>query len=183
MTNKFTPTDDNSQKAAARNDGGFFSGARAASCRSLYVHVPFCERKCNYCAFESAPPREGDFELYLASLKKELALRRAELGRLTLGTCYIGGGTPTALQPLAWDKLIETLEESFDFAPDAEVTVEANPNSLRAEHLLAWREWRVTRVSVRGEPELAARRASARVARMARDARQRRRPELRRRGA
>ncbi|WP_294194213.1 radical SAM family heme chaperone HemW [uncultured Cloacibacillus sp.] len=148
MTNKFPQTDDNSQKAAARNDGGFFSGARAASCRSLYVHVPFCERKCNYCAFESAPPRAGDFELYLASLRKELALRRAELGRLTLGTCYIGGGTPTALPPLAWDALIETLEEYFDFAPEAEVTVEANPNSLRAEHLLAWREWRVTRVSV-----------------------------------
>ena len=101
MTNKFTQTDDNSQKAAARNDGGFFSDARAASCRSLYVHVPFCERKCNYCTFESAPPQAGDFELYLASLKKELALRRAELGRPTLGTCYIGGGTPTALPPLA----------------------------------------------------------------------------------
>lgn len=148
MTNNTVPSDDNSHEAAAPNDGGFFSGRRAASCRSLYVHVPFCERKCNYCAFESAPPRDGDFELYLSSLKKELALRRAELGRLMLDTCYIGGGTPTVLPLQTWDGLIETLEESFDFAPDTEVTVEANPNSLRAEHLLSWREWRVTRVSV-----------------------------------
>lgn len=154
MTNKFSQTDKNTQKAAARNDGGFFSDARGsgaagrASCRSLYIHVPFCARKCNYCAFESAPPRGGDFGLWLSSLKKEIGLRHAELGKLSLDTCYVGGGTPTALPPLIWDELIETLEKSFDFAPDAEVTVEANPNSLRAEHLLAWREWRVTRVSV-----------------------------------
>ena len=82
MTNKFTQTDDNSQKAAALNDGGFFSSARAASCRSLYVHVPFCERKCNYCAFESAPPRDGDFELYLASLRRELSCAARNSGGL-----------------------------------------------------------------------------------------------------
>lgn len=154
MTNKFSQTDKNTHEAAAHDNGGFFAGARdgmakkGASCRSLYIHVPFCERKCNYCAFESAPPREGDFELWLSSLKKELAMRRAVLGKLYLDTCYVGGGTPTALPPQIWDALIETLESSFDFAPDAEITVEANPNSLRAEHLLAWREWRVTRVSV-----------------------------------
>lgn len=148
MTNKLFPAEDNPQKAAARKDGGFFSAPRASSCRSLYVHVPFCERKCNYCAFESAPPRYGDFGLYLSSLKKELSLRRAELGRMTLDTCYVGGGTPTVLPPQTWNGLIATLEEFFDFAPDAEVTVEANPNSLRAEHLIAWREWRVTRVSI-----------------------------------
>lgn len=148
MTNRFIQSDDNQHQAVAYNDGGFFSESRTAPCRSLYIHVPFCERKCNYCAFESAPPREGDFELYLSSLKTEIALRRAELGRLTLDTCYVGGGTPTVLPPQTWDELIKTLEESFDFAPDAEVTVEANPNSLRAEHLLAWREWRTTRVSI-----------------------------------
>ena len=105
MINKFSQTDKNTHEAAAHDNGGFFAGARdgmakdGASCRSLYIHVPFCERKCNYCAFESAPPREGDFELWLSSLKKELAMRRAVLGKLYLDTCYVGGGTPTVLPP------------------------------------------------------------------------------------
>lgn len=120
----------------------------ARGIRSLYVHVPFCERKCNYCAFESAQARRGDFELYLASLRREFELRARELGRLRLETCYIGGGTPTALPPTVFDELIAAIEEFFDFERGAEVTVEANPNSLSAEHLLAWRDWRVTRVSV-----------------------------------
>lgn len=115
---------------------------------SLYIHVPFCERKCNYCAFESAVPREGDVSLWLASLEKEIALWTVRLGRVSLNTCYIGGGTPSVLSGPVWMQLIGILERCFDFGSCAEVTVEANPNSLSAEHLLAWREWRVTRVSL-----------------------------------
>ncbi|MDO5115263.1 MAG: radical SAM family heme chaperone HemW [Synergistaceae bacterium] len=118
------------------------------SCRSLYIHIPFCERKCNYCAFESAVPQSGDFELWLAMLEGELSLRAAEVGRLKLSTCYFGGGTPTVLPAALWEALISLIERNFDFEAEAEVTVEANPNSLRADHLLAWRDWRVNRVSI-----------------------------------
>ncbi len=136
---------------AAAQSGGFFSkaaGAGVEACRSLYVHVPFCERKCRYCAFESAAPRPGDFELWLSALRQELALRLMKSRRLVLDTCYIGGGTPTTLPPRLWDKFIDIIERYFNFSTNAEVTVEANPNSLRAEHLLSWRGWRVTRVSI-----------------------------------
>lgn len=115
---------------------------------ALYVHVPFCERKCNYCAFESAAPRAGEADAYLTVLEQELDLWSARLGRPTLETCYFGGGTPTVLNEAQWQKLIEMVESHFDFAGDAEVTVEANPNSLKAGQLLAWRDWRVTRVSI-----------------------------------
>ncbi len=115
---------------------------------SLYIHVPFCERKCNYCAFESAVPKEGERELWLAMLEREFALRLFAEKRPRLATCYFGGGTPTTLTGPQWLKLIELVDRYFDFAPAAEVTVEANPNSLAAEHLLAWRDWRVTRVSL-----------------------------------
>lgn len=116
-------------------------------CSSLYIHVPFCERKCNYCAFESAVPRGGDFDLWLEMLGLEFGLRCAG-ERPRLDTCYIGGGTPTVLPPRIWESLADLIERHFDFAGGAEITVEANPNSLRAEHLLIWRDWRVTRVSV-----------------------------------
>lgn len=115
---------------------------------SLYVHVPFCERKCNYCAFESSVPSDGDAELWLELLEKELSWWMSRLGKAKLATCYIGGGTPTVLNGAQWTRLCVILDRFFDFSPNTETTVEANPNSLRAEHLLAWRDWRVTRVSV-----------------------------------
>lgn len=115
---------------------------------ALYVHVPFCERKCNYCAFESAAPAAGETSLWLDLLEKELAWWGSRLGKIPLDTCYIGGGTPTLLDDALWTRLCALLERSFDFSRCAETTVEANPNSLKAGHLLIWRDWRVTRVSI-----------------------------------
>ena len=113
---------------------------------SVYVHVPFCEAKCPYCAFASAVALEGDESLYLESLAREAERKKQLAGRLK--TLYIGGGTPTALSFGAWRTLTALLERLFNFEDDAEVTVEANPGSLSFEHLQLWREWRVTRVSV-----------------------------------
>ena len=115
---------------------------------SLYLHVPFCERKCPYCAFESKVPSEGEKDLWLEMVERELHWWEARLGRPSLATCYIGGGTPTVLSGPEWARLAEMLESHFTFDADAEVTVEANPNSLSADHLLFWREWRTTRVSI-----------------------------------
>lgn len=115
---------------------------------SLYIHVPFCERKCNYCAFESHVPLKNETDLWLELIEKEIAWWRLRLGTVKLNTCYIGGGTPTLLSGAQWTKLCALLEDCFDFTKCAEITVEANPNSLTAGHLLAWRDWRVTRVSV-----------------------------------
>lgn len=113
---------------------------------SVYIHVPFCEAKCPYCAFASEVPSAGDGTLFLDSLKEELSFRRRSLGRVK--TLYIGGGTPTFLAPPLWERLTALLESSLAFEADAEVTVEANPNSLSAGHLSIWRDWRVTRTSV-----------------------------------
>jgi oxygen-independent coproporphyrinogen-3 oxidase len=113
---------------------------------SVYVHVPFCESKCPYCAFSSAVKREGDEELYLDSLSREMARRRRDRGRTD--TLYIGGGTPSVLSLRSWQRLISLLDENFSFAPDAEVTVEANPSSLSPEHLTLWKEWRINRISL-----------------------------------
>lgn len=116
---------------------------------SLYVHLPFCRRKCPYCAFYSVVPREGEIDACLEGLRSEIALWRDRSGPLPpLRSLYIGGGTPTLLDRRQWEVLIALLEEAFSFGRTAEVTVEANPESLRAFHLRLWREWRVTRVSL-----------------------------------
>ena len=115
--------------------------------KALYIHVPFCERKCNYCAFVSSVPKSGERTLYLEALSAELYMM-AEKCRDPFDTCYIGGGTPTMLSPSQWRTLAAAIEKNFTFAAGAEVTVEANPNSMSREHLEVWRNWRVTRVSI-----------------------------------
>lgn len=115
---------------------------------SLYIHVPFCEHKCNYCAFESAVPSDGDIELWLDLLGKEISWWSRRSGKMSLNTCYIGGGTPTLINGAQWIRFCSLLEAGFDFEHCQETTVEANPNSLKAEHLRIWRDWRVTRISI-----------------------------------
>jgi oxygen-independent coproporphyrinogen-3 oxidase len=115
---------------------------------SLYIHVPFCERKCHYCAFESQVPSEGEKDLWLEMISKELGWWNKRIGRPTLSTLYIGGGTPTVLDVHQWRKLTETIDSFFSFENKSEVAVEANPNSLKSEHLLFFRDWRVTRISI-----------------------------------
>ncbi len=115
---------------------------------SLYLHVPFCERKCPYCAFESAVPSSGDIDSWLGLVDRELEWWKVRIGIPELNSCYIGGGTPTLLNALQWMRLTEMIDKHFNFVHDAEISVEANPNSLKAEHLLLWRDWRVTRVSI-----------------------------------
>jgi oxygen-independent coproporphyrinogen-3 oxidase len=113
---------------------------------SVYIHVPFCESKCPYCAFKSAPKGDGDEALYIRSVLSEISRRSSEMGRVD--TLYIGGGTPTSLSVDSWRELVNVLESSFSFSGGAEVTVEANPNSLLEEHVRLWKEWRVSRVSI-----------------------------------
>jgi oxygen-independent coproporphyrinogen-3 oxidase len=113
---------------------------------SVYLHVPFCESKCPYCAFASAVKNEGDEKIYLDALARETAVRVSS-ARL-VDTLYIGGGTPSALSVPSWNELIALLEKFFVFSAGAEISVEANPNSLSDEHLRLWKNWRVSRVSI-----------------------------------
>lgn len=116
---------------------------------SVYIHVPFCEAKCPYCAFASAVKGGGDEGLYLRAIAEEIAARSDEPAfPRRVKTLYIGGGTPSALSSEGWRELVGMIEGAFSFSAAAEVTVEANPGSLSATHLRQWRDWRVTRVSV-----------------------------------
>ena len=115
---------------------------------SVYLHIPFCRQKCPYCAFASVCYQEGDGERYLEALFLELGSLSRSLLTRPVETLYIGGGTPTLFSSPLWKRLISLIEGSFSFLSDAEVTVEANPGSLSGEHLLLWRDWRVTRVSL-----------------------------------
>lgn len=109
----------------------------------LYVHIPFCDAKCAYCDFVSFPKRKGDFLAYVEALVGEARLREP----LPLFTSvFFGGGTPSILPPAAIPRLLGAL--GGHISPSAEITCEANPGSLTAEHVRLWRQAGVNRLSL-----------------------------------
>ncbi|NPB10002.1 MAG: radical SAM family heme chaperone HemW [Thermodesulfobacteria bacterium] len=104
----------------------------------LYLHVPFCRRKCPYCDFFSLPVSDPPVEEYLRALKKELELRREELEGLVFTTFYVGGGTPSLLPPWFYEELFSFLAGRLSFAPE-ERTLEANPEGLTPSLLKEYR--------------------------------------------
>lgn len=119
------------------------------SMRGLYVHVPFCEKRCHYCDFNTYLLRDGGVEEYLEALAREAALYAARSGVAAhpFDTLYIGGGTPTALGPAQLERLFAALAP-LPVKPRAEITVEANPGTLTDARLKALKAVGVNRISL-----------------------------------
>lgn len=114
----------------------------------LYVHIPFCDGKCDYCAFYSVSGRDAATDAYLAALEAELVLRLRGQPRPVPRTIYIGGGTPTLLQASQLARLARMLARHLDLRRLEEWTVEANPGTLDAARLKVLKEAGVTRISL-----------------------------------
>lgn len=115
----------------------------------LYVHVPFCVRKCGYCAFHSGPFSAPEAERYVELVLNELNCLGKALGRRTVETVYIGGGTPSLLTPAQIGAILEGAASRFDLEAGAEITLEANPESaLKAGFLAEVRTLGVNRLSL-----------------------------------
>lgn len=118
--------------------------------RHLYVHVPFCARRCSYCDFSIAVRREVPVTEFIQGLAGELDLRfpRSTPERWTVDTLYLGGGTPSRLGATGIESLMETLRKRLRFADDAEVTIEANPDDVSCDDARAWRDAGINRMSL-----------------------------------
>lgn len=118
---------------------------------SLYVGIPFCPSTCSYCSFTSYPLSRyrKKVDLYIEALCKEIKFVANAFKHKKLNTVYIGGGTPTTLEPNQSDKLLKTICQSFDFSDVKEFTVEAGrPDSITEEKLKVLKENGVTRISI-----------------------------------
>jgi len=114
----------------------------------IYLHIPFCKRKCSYCDFSSCAGREVLMEPYCRALIKEIQLRASELGTVPVSTVYIGGGTPSLLPPDLMAKVLACLFDAFPLMPGAEITCEANPGTLTVDFLNMLRTYGVNRLSL-----------------------------------
>ena len=115
----------------------------------IYVHIPFCLQKCNYCDFCSFP-RAGRERIakYVDTLIAQIESWSGRCAEYEVDTVYFGGGTPTMLTLTQWERLIDTLRRCFRIRPDAEVTAETNPAAVDLSYLRALRKLGINRLSM-----------------------------------
>lgn len=113
----------------------------------IYLHIPFCKQACHYCNFHFSTSL-GQKGAFLNALLRELELRRDYLGDVTIQTLYLGGGTPSLLEEEELNRLFEHIYRLYRVAPDAEVTLEANPDDLTEAKITALRQTPVNRLSI-----------------------------------
>ncbi len=117
---------------------------------SIYIHIPFCVKKCAYCDFLSAPATEKVQEQYLYRLMEEIRLKAKTYSaeKYLVQTIFIGGGTPTCVDADLLCGVLETVKQSFDVDEQAEISMECNPGTVDVEKLLKYRKAGINRLSI-----------------------------------
>ncbi len=113
----------------------------------IYIHIPYCVQKCNYCDFFKTTSLGSKHE-FLAALKKEIKLQQNYLGDEEIATIYFGGGTPSVLRTSELESIIQTIKQYNRVSPDAEITLEGNPDDLREKFVRELADTQVNRISM-----------------------------------
>jgi putative oxygen-independent coproporphyrinogen III oxidase len=113
----------------------------------IYLHIPFCKQKCHYCNFFSLASVKRKDE-FVTVLLKEIDLQRDYLQGETVSTIYFGGGTPSLLSVEALKTVLEKLTQTFVVSPEAEITLEANPDDLDPAYLASLKQTVINRLSI-----------------------------------
>lgn len=116
--------------------------------RGLYIHIPFCEKKCTYCDFYSLEATDR-MEGFLDALEREIHLRTPLLSaeQKQCSTLFFGGGTPSLMSPPQLERVLEVIAQYYSFTPDAEWTMECNPGTVTRQSLQAYRSLGINRLS------------------------------------
>jgi oxygen-independent coproporphyrinogen-3 oxidase len=123
-----------------RPPAGPDAAARARARTALYVHVPFCAAPCPYCHFSKEHLSGAAVERWLAALEREAALRAPAAAGVAFSSVFFGGGTPSAIAPRAFTRAWRSIRDHFTLEKGAEITLEANPETVKPGLLEAWAE-------------------------------------------
>lgn len=115
---------------------------------SLYIHIPFCVSKCYYCDFSSFANKNDKIDGYIDCLIKELSLYKDELSHYYINTIFIGGGTPSSIDPKHIYRILEFINKNYNTSRLNEVTIEANPGTLDKEKISIYKAGGINRVSM-----------------------------------
>lgn len=113
----------------------------------LYIHIPFCMKKCDYCDFLSFPATEQVKEQYVKQLITELQVRSVALKDCMIDTVFLGGGTPSVLEERQIAEIMNTVQKYFAIDKEPEITMEMNPGTVNFEKLLGYKKAGINRVS------------------------------------
>ena len=113
----------------------------------IYIHIPFCKQACYYCDFHFSTNQEVEADMVNA-IAHELFLQKKYLGQEAIQTIYLGGGTPSLLPDVHLKKILEVTRSNFDITNNAEITLEANPDDLTYDRLVALRNMGINRLSI-----------------------------------
>ncbi|MCI5504616.1 MAG: radical SAM family heme chaperone HemW [Eubacterium sp.] len=114
----------------------------------LYIHIPFCIRKCNYCDFLSFPETESRIAQYCHALKEEIKRTGDQAEGIGVRSVFIGGGTPSILEAEQITEIMTCIRNNFSIEKNAEITIESNPGTLNAEKLNCYHELGINRLSI-----------------------------------
>ena len=115
---------------------------------NIYIHVPFCMAKCNYCAFFSCACESPDWAKYTKSICDEIDYWGQKLEHTKVPTVFFGGGTPSLIPVKYFAQIMQCIRQQFDIESDAEITIEANPKTLNRERLCDFMKSGVNRISI-----------------------------------
>lgn len=115
---------------------------------SIYIHIPFCVRKCLYCDFLSGPACEGEIESYVNLLLEEIKEQSIFYGDHRVVSIFLGGGTPSLLSARETGRILQRVRDGFSVAEDAEITMECNPGTVTAEKLHNYITHGINRLSI-----------------------------------
>jgi len=113
----------------------------------LYLHIPFCRKRCTYCDFHFSTTFENYRSSLIRALVQELVLRSTKFNG-SIQTIYFGGGTPSILNESELSLLFDTIRQHYIVAPDAEISFEANPEDITVENLTTWKSVGINRLSI-----------------------------------
>ena len=115
----------------------------------IYLHIPFCRKKCPYCAFFSQEPTTNDLERYIQLVQQEMTLRSQTISTAAvIDSIYFGGGTPSLLKPAQIERLLGHADKLFCLKPTTEITLEANPGTVDQPRLTDFRRAGINRLSL-----------------------------------
>jgi oxygen-independent coproporphyrinogen-3 oxidase len=114
----------------------------------MYIHIPFCIKKCDYCDFLSAPADDKTQDIYVHALLKEIEVRSRMYRGHEIATIFFGGGTPSCIDEKHIISILNTIYQNFQVCSDAEISIEVNPGTVNPEKLLGYYQAGINRLSI-----------------------------------
>ena len=113
----------------------------------IYIHIPFCKKKCHYCDFYITTNKNNVTKL-IEAIQFELILRKKFLDKSNIETIYFGGGTPSMINPDYIEKVINQIKNNFQINSNIEISLEANPDDINYKNLKKWKKYGINRISL-----------------------------------